>query len=111
MDTNKRLKLLISNLNLNITSFSKEIGIKNNVTIMRIVREGNSPSYKIIYMIKSRYPNLNLNWLLFDQGPMWLDLLTWKDEIEESIETHNLDKIIKKQLNEINEEDKEDTEE
>lgn len=109
MDVHKRLKLLIETLGLNITTFSKEIGLANNVTILRIVKHGNSPSYKVTVMIKSKYPNLNLNWFLFNEGEMWLDKLVWESEEEGIEENKVLDELIKKQLNTIKE-DEEDEE-
>ncbi len=105
MEVYKRLRLLIKTLGLNNTSFSNEIGLTNNVTILRIARDGNTPSFKVIYMIKSRYPNLNLNWFIFNEGEMWLDKNIWEEEEEESEENKNLDELIKKQLNSMDEED------
>lgn len=105
MDVNKRLKLLMQTLGLNNTTFSNEIGLANNVTILRIARDGNAPSFKVIYMIKSRYPNLDLNWFLFNEGEMWLDKKIWEKEVEESEENEKLDELIKKQLNNIKDED------
>ena len=105
MDVHKRLKLLIKVLELNITSFSKEIGLTNNVTILRIVKDGNSPSYKVTYMIKNRYPNLDLNWFLFNEGEMWLDKNIWENEEQGIEENETLDGLIKKQLNSISEEE------
>jgi len=97
MDVHKRLKLLIETLGLNITTFSEEIGLKNNVTILRIVKHGNSPSYKVTIMIKSKYPNLDLNWFLNNEGEMWLDKHIWENKEDESEEIKILDEIIKKQ--------------
>jgi len=105
MSVNERLKLLIKALGLNVTTFSREIGLNNNVTILRIVKDGFSPSYKTTYMIKSRYPNLSLDWFIFNEGSMWIDKYTWDDEKEESPETKKLENIIKKQLNSMEEEE------
>lgn len=105
MDVHNRLKLLIKTVGLNSTTFSEEIGLTNNVTILRIVKKGNSPSYKVICMIKSRYPNLDLNWFLNNDGEMWLDKNIWEKEEDESEENEQLDRLIKKQLNNIDEEE------
>jgi len=108
MDVHKRLKILIEAVGLNITTFSKEIGLANNVTILRIVKHGNSPSFKVTIMIKSRYPNLDLNWFLNNDGEMWLDKQVWENEEEGIEENETLDELIKKQLNSIKEEEEEE---
>lgn len=105
MDVHKRMRLLIETLGLNITTFSKEIGLANNVTILRIVKQSRSPSYKVTIMIKSRYPNLDLNWFLYNEGEMWLDKHVWENEEEGIEENDMLDELIKKQLNSIDEEE------
>ncbi len=107
MNVSYRLKLLINDLGLNITSFSREIGLNNNVTILRITKDGHTPSFRTTYMIKARYENLNLNWLIYNDGEMWQDKHTWEDEDEDegSEETIMLDGIIKDQLNSIEEEE------
>ncbi len=105
MDVHKRLKLLIQTLGLNNTTFSNEIGLTNNVTILRIARDGNAPSFNLTYMIKSRYPNLDLNWFLFNEGEMWLDKHIWENEEKGIEENEKLDELIKKQLNSMQEED------
>jgi len=99
MEVGKRLKILIHVLGLNVTTFSQEIGLKNNVTILRIIKEGNLPSFKVTYMIKTRYPRLNLNWFIFNEGSMWLKRLKWEREPEEPNEIRVLEKAISKQLN------------
>ena len=39
MESYDRIKIIIEELGLNVTSFSKKIGLSNNVTIGRIIKE------------------------------------------------------------------------
>lgn len=72
MDVNQRLKFLIKKLNLNITSFSKEIGISQS-SIRNIVDGENQPSAKVLIPILERYPELNANWLLVGTGEIFFN--------------------------------------
>jgi len=69
----KRINALIQELGLNKSSFSKEIGIDNNVTIGRIVNEDRSPSFEVLNKILNRFPNINAGWLLTGEGNMLRD--------------------------------------
>lgn len=68
---NQRIKELIDSLDLNINSFSKEIGLTNNVTIHRIVNDGSNPSLYTLESILEKYPQLNSEWLIRGNGEMW----------------------------------------
>lgn len=66
----KRIDKLMTYFELNKNSFSKEIGLTNNVTIGRILNEDRDPSPKTIKMILDRFPQVNPNWLKFGEGEM-----------------------------------------
>lgn len=66
----KRIDKLMTYFELNKNSFSKEIGLTNNVTIGRILNEDRDPSPKTIKMILDRFPQVNPNWLKFGEVPM-----------------------------------------
>jgi DNA-binding XRE family transcriptional regulator len=70
MESWERIKLIIENERLNKTSFSKAIGITNNVTITRIINEQRTPSLTTCEKIVSAFPQYNLNWILTGEGEM-----------------------------------------
>ena len=57
---------------MNINSFSKAIGLTNNVTIGRIVNESREPSFQILNKIIQTFGNINANWLITGRGEMFL---------------------------------------
>lgn len=59
---------------LNKNSFSKAIGISNNVTITRIINEKRSPSKSTCEKIVAAFPKYNLTWLLTGEGNMLTDI-------------------------------------
>lgn len=68
-----RINDLIAYFGMNKNSFSREIGMKNNVTIGRILNEDRNPSEKTVQMILDRFPQVNPNWLKLGMPPMMLD--------------------------------------
>ena len=76
----QRIEKLIKALGYNKNSFSKAIGLNNNVTIGRIVKDKREPSYDILRrIIKTFGHRFNVNWLLIGEGSMDLDLTTTTD--------------------------------
>lgn len=69
----KRIDELMTYFELNKNSFSKEIGLTNNVTIGRILNEDRDPSPKTVKMILDRFPQVNPNWLKFGEVPMIIE--------------------------------------
>lgn len=65
-----RINLLIVSLGYNRSSFSREIGLTSNATIIRIIKEKRHPSYDVINKIALRFPNVNLEWLIAGRGEM-----------------------------------------
>jgi phage repressor protein C with HTH and peptisase S24 domain len=63
-----RIKLIINELGYNNNSFSKAIGLTNNVTIGRIVNENREPSYDILLKIMQTFGSINGNWLITGIG-------------------------------------------
>tara|TARA_B110000008_G_scaffold135807_1_gene137854 strand:- start:375 stop:1043 length:669 start_codon:yes stop_codon:yes gene_type:complete len=68
--TNDRIKHLISFKQLSISSFSREIGLINGVTISKIINEKRKPSSKTIGRIIKAFPDINYDWLITGQGDM-----------------------------------------
>lgn len=72
MTINERIKYVIKDFGLNINSFSKAIGLSNNVTIGNIVGgRGGQPSLKVIELILQKYDSINSEWLLTGNGSIY----------------------------------------
>lgn len=70
MEAWQRIQLIMEKEGLNKNSFSKAIGMTNNVTITRIVNEHRNPSYATCEKIANAFPQYNLDWLLTGKGEM-----------------------------------------
>ena len=73
MEAWKRVEFIIEKEGLNKNSFSKAIGISNNVTITRIINEHRTPSRATCEKIVSAFTAYNLEWLLTGEGNMLTD--------------------------------------
>jgi predicted transcriptional regulator len=78
----------------NKTQFCLETGIKK-ITLYKILSGENiKPNYETIFKIKKAYPDINLNWLLYDD----IEKFTFKEktykmiikELEKEIERKNI---------------------
>ncbi len=69
----ERIELLIKELGYNKNSFSKAIGLTNNVTIGNIVNNNRQPSFGIIERIILSFENVNANWLITGKGEIFLN--------------------------------------
>lgn len=70
----ERLMEVIRHYNLNVNSFSKEIGLSGNTVIGRIVgTTDRAPSFAIMQKIAFKYPELNFFWILTGHGEMLVD--------------------------------------
>ena len=70
LTTNDRIKHLISFKQLSISSFSREIGLINGVTISKIINQNRKPSSKTIGRIIKAFPDINYDWLINGEGDM-----------------------------------------
>lgn len=61
MNVNQRIKYIIDELGYNKNSFSKALGLSNNVTIGNIVsNRGNKPSFDILEKILQKFDSINV---------------------------------------------------
>lgn len=67
-----RIALMIKELDMNVSSFSKAIGLTNNVTIGRIISEEREPGFQVLSKIKQTFDSINANWLITGKGGMFL---------------------------------------
>lgn len=73
MESWERIQKIMDEEGLNKNSFSKAIGISNNVTITRIINEKRSPSRSTCEKIVAAFPKYSINWLLTGEGNMLTD--------------------------------------
>lgn len=73
MEAWERIQKIMDKEGLNKNSFSKAIGISNNVTITRIINEKRSPSRSTCEKIVTAFPKYNLTWILTGEGNMLTD--------------------------------------
>ena len=63
--------MIINYLKMNPTSFSKAIGIGNNVTIGRIIKDKKTPSFDVLEKIAQHYCSIiSMEWLISGRGNM-----------------------------------------
>lgn len=65
-----RIKLIMNHFDLNKNSFSKAIGMTNNVTIGRIIDEQREPSYQVLAKIIQTFGSIDAGWLITGEGIM-----------------------------------------
>ena len=68
MEAWRRIQTIMEEEGLNKNSFSKAIGMTNNVTITRIINEKRSPSRSTCEKIAKAFPKYNLHWMLTGEG-------------------------------------------
>lgn len=67
----ERVQLVMTETGHNKNSFSKIIGLKNNVTITRIINEKRNPSRSTVEKIITRFPRYNFEWLYRGRGEIY----------------------------------------
>ena len=94
----ERIALLIKESGLNKNSFSKKIGLGNNVTIGRIINEKRDPSFEVLRRIIQTFGHkISTKWLLTGEGPMEVTDLNMAHEPAEPysrLEKDDIRKII-----------------
>ena len=73
MGADVRIQNLIDHYDMNVSSFSKAIGLTGNVTIYKIVKGESAPSFATLLKIKGRFPEVNIDWILTGDGNMFID--------------------------------------
>jgi len=64
-----RIKQIIDKENLSSTQFASEIGVQRSA-LSHVLSGRNNPSLDFMMKIKTRYPEINLDWLLLGKGKM-----------------------------------------
>ena len=64
-----RIKMLMTKKNVSATQFSEEVGIQRSA-LSHVLSGRNKPSLDFVLKIKSRYPEIEFDWLLLGRGKM-----------------------------------------
>jgi len=84
MTINERIALVISTLRMNPNSFSVAIGVNSTIT-HNILKGRNAPSYDVINKIALSFDNINMNWLISENGEIMKSDSDFKtDQVSES---------------------------
>tara|TARA_B110000240_G_scaffold102286_1_gene115802 strand:+ start:378 stop:1076 length:699 start_codon:yes stop_codon:yes gene_type:complete len=94
LTTNDRIKHLISFKQLSISSFSREIGLINGVTISKIINQNRKPSSKTIGRIIQAFPDINYDWLVNGEGEMIKGSVVKSDKTNEDDLTVTTKQVI-----------------
>lgn len=70
MSEKERIEAIMKSLNLSARQFAEQIHVQPG-TISNMMSGRNNPSYDVIKRILIRYPELNPEWLINEQGDMW----------------------------------------
>lgn len=93
------LEIVINSLNISKYKFSKEIGLSSPDHLYKILNGTQKPSWETLSKIVDRFPEVNDKFLLRGEG----EVLQTNDfgksiEIEENLDTTNIQSITKIQL-------------
>lgn len=78
---NERIKKIMEVKNLSATQFSDEINIQRS-SLSHVLSGRNKPSLDFMIKIKSRFPEINLDWLLIGNGKMINEIVPEKETKE-----------------------------
>jgi len=74
-----RIKMLMTKKKVSATQFSEEVGIQRSA-LSHVLSGRNKPSLDFMLKIKTRYPEIELDWLLLGRGKMIVDEILAKAE-------------------------------
>lgn len=69
---NNRLKQFLSAENITQAQFADSINVVR-ASVSHVLSGRNNPSFDFIKAMMQRYPNLNIDWLMFGKGKMYKD--------------------------------------
>lgn len=68
-----RIRKLLDSEQMNPSQFADEIKLQRS-SLSHVLSGRNKPSLDFVMKIKQRFPKVNLEWLLFGEEPMFLDM-------------------------------------
>jgi transcriptional regulator with XRE-family HTH domain len=77
-----RIRQLMESQHMTQQVFAQTLGI-SSASLSSIFTGRTNPTLKHVEAIKHRFPDINLSWLMFGDGPMQLDTLQDKEQEEE----------------------------
>ena len=98
-----RIRKLLDSEQMNPSQFADEIKLQRS-SLSHVLSGRNKPSLDFVMKIKQRFPKVNLEWLLFGDEPMFLDMQNQFDseknprEIENTREFASFDAKYQKSL-------------
>ncbi len=89
---NNRLKQFLAAENITQAQFADSINVVR-ASVSHILSGRNNPSFDFIKAMMSRYPNLNIEWMMFGKGKMYKDApapdpeydILFPDEVHENL--------------------------
>jgi len=67
---NDKIQLILKTKNISASKFADEIGVQRS-SISHILSGRNNPSLDFIQKILKKFPDINSDWLMFDNGSMY----------------------------------------
>ena len=78
---NTRLKQFMAAENVTQSQLADSLNVVR-ASVSHILSGRNNPSYEFIKALMSRYPRLNMEWLMFGKGKMYKDSLTSSEDMK-----------------------------
>ena len=89
-----RIQALMKKQKVNATQFAEEIGIQRSA-LSHVMSGRNNPSLDFMLKIKSRYPDVNLDWLLLGEGEM----LDKQNSLDVKSDFNSVDQVNQPEVN------------
>jgi len=74
MSIGNRLQQLITGLDVSVLEFARQLGEKRGEKVYHILHGRLKPRYETLEKILAAYPDVNADWLLRGEGPMFRTL-------------------------------------
>ena len=88
-----RIRLLMESMHMTQKSFSDFIGV-SPALLSSIFSERTKPTLNIVEALKSKIPNLNTDWLLFEKGSMFISESKINDNVSHQVNNSPIDQQL-----------------
>ena len=99
---NARLKQFLAAENITQAQFADTINVVR-ASVSHVLAGRNNPSYEFIRSIMTKYPRLNIEWLMFGKGKMYRNPLPDGDHVQDMPHALNTDESQQTLFSEIEE--------
>ena len=93
MSVGQRLKVIKKTLRLNQGEFAELLNV-STTTVSSYYNDKNKPGFDSIVRMLEKYPQINVNWLLFGTGEMYGDIRKEKGSAKNQINTYGKNNTI-----------------